>query len=94
VVVDLFFYRDPEESEKDEQQAKEQAVVPAKPEVVAPVHEDWNETLEPVASWAEDTAPPAAPAAAPAFGAPPAQEEWSAQVQDEWSTTAAAPAAA
>lgn len=24
VVVDLFFYRDPEESEKDEQQAKEQ----------------------------------------------------------------------
>lgn len=24
VVVDLFFYRDPEESEKEEQQAKEQ----------------------------------------------------------------------
>lgn len=27
VVVDLFFYRDPEESEKEEQQAKEQVVV-------------------------------------------------------------------
>nr|BAM19404.1 stubarista [Papilio xuthus] len=43
VVVDLFFYRDPEESEKEEQQAKEQAVVAAKPDVPPPVHEDWNE---------------------------------------------------
>ncbi|CAG9786241.1 unnamed protein product [Diatraea saccharalis] len=90
VVVDLFFYRDPEESEKEEQQAKEQAVVAAKPEVTVPVHEDWNETVEPVASWAEDGAP-AAPA--PAFGAPPAQEDWAAQVHDEWGTAAAAAAA-
>ncbi|XP_013199073.1 small ribosomal subunit protein uS2 [Amyelois transitella] len=92
VVVDLFFYRDPEESEKEEQQAKEQAVVAAKPEVPAAVHEEWSEPVEPVTSWAEDAAP-AAPA--PAFGAPPAQEDWAAQVQDEWSTAApAAPAAA
>ncbi|CAH2037664.1 unnamed protein product, partial [Iphiclides podalirius] len=91
VVVDLFFYRDPEESEKEEQQAKEQAVVVAKPDVPAPVHEDWNEPVEPVASWAEESAPPAAPA----FGAPPANEDWVAQVQDEWGTAApAAPAAA
>lgn len=27
VVVDLFFYRDPEESEKEEQQAKEQVLI-------------------------------------------------------------------
>ncbi|KAJ8728062.1 hypothetical protein PYW08_016447 [Mythimna loreyi] len=91
VVVDLFFYRDPEESEKEEQQAKEQVVAapPPKAEVPAPVHEDWNESVEPVTSWAEDAAPP--PAAA--FGAAPAQEDWAAQVQEEWGTTAAAAAA-
>lgn len=48
-----------------------------KPEVPAPVHEDWNETVEPVTSWAEDGAPAAA---APAFGAPAQQEDWAAQV--------------
>ncbi|XP_023943447.1 40S ribosomal protein SA [Bicyclus anynana] len=96
VVVDLFFYRDPEESEKEEQQAKEQAVIPAKAEVPPPpVHEDWIEPPEPVSTWTEDT-PAAAPAAA--FGAPAAaaQEDWAAQVQEEWGTPAqpAAPAAA
>ena len=50
---------------------------PPKAEVPAPVHEDWNESVEPVTSWAEDAAPP--PAAA--FGAPPAQEDWAAQVK-------------
>ncbi|CAH0701283.1 unnamed protein product [Spodoptera exigua] len=88
VVVDLFFYRDPEESEKEEQQAKEQVVAVAPPKVDAPaaVHEDWNESVEPVTSWAEDAAPP--PAAS--FGAAPAQEDWASQVQEEWGTTAAA----
>lgn len=94
VVVDLFFYRDPEESEKEEAQAKEQVAVAApKPEVQAPpVHEDWNEAVEPVASWAEEAAPP--PAAAATFGTAPPAEDWAAQVQDEWGTTApAAPVA-
>ncbi|XP_022830974.1 40S ribosomal protein SA [Spodoptera litura] len=88
VVVDLFFYRDPEESEKEEQQAKEQVVAVAPPKVDAPpaVHEEWNESVEPVTSWAEDAAPP--PAAS--FGAAPAQEDWASQVQEEWGTTAAA----
>lgn len=36
VVVDLFFYRDPDESEKEEQQAKELVALP-KPEVKADV---------------------------------------------------------
>lgn len=50
-----------------------------KSEAVAPAHEDWSEPAEPVASWAEEGAPAAAPAAA--FGAaPPAQEDWAAQV--------------
>ncbi|CAG9094217.1 40s ribosomal protein SA [Plutella xylostella] len=99
VVVDLFFYRDPDESEKEEQQAKEQAVVAAKPEVAAPVHEEWAEPPEAVTSWAEDGAPAAA--AAPAFGAAAAapaaagaQEDWAAQVQDEWGSTAPPAAAA
>lgn len=52
-----------------------------KPEVPPPVHEDWNEPVEQVTSWAEDAAP--APAAPAAFGAaPPAQEDWAAQVHD------------
>lgn len=54
-------------------------MVAAKPQEVAPpVHEDWAETVEPVASWAEEGAPAAA--AAPAFGAAAAQEDWAAQV--------------
>lgn len=57
-----------------------QAVVAAKPEVPPPApHEDWNETVEPVTSWAEE-APAPAPAAATTFGAPAAQEDWAAQV--------------
>lgn len=56
----------------------QQAVVAPKAEAPAPVHEDLYDTaVEPVASWAEDSAPPP-PAAA--FGAPPAQEDWAAQV--------------
>ena len=53
-------------------------MVAAKPEVPAPVHEEWAETVEPVASWAEEA--PAAPPA-PTFGAAAAaQEDWAAQV--------------
>lgn len=59
-------------------------MVAAKPEVPPPApHEDWNETVEPVASWAEEAPPPAptaATAAAATFGAPAAQEDWAAQV--------------
>lgn len=53
-------------------------MVAPKPEAPAPVHEDLYDTaVEPVASWAEDTA---APPPAAAFGAPPAPEDWAAQV--------------
>ncbi|XP_038211834.1 40S ribosomal protein SA [Zerene cesonia] len=89
VVVDLFFYRDPEESEKEEQQAKEQAVVAAKPEVAPLAHDDY-EPVEPVTSWNDD----AAPVAAATFGTPAAQDDWAAQVQEELGTAAPAAAAA
>lgn len=108
VVVDLFFYRDPEEAEKEEQAAKEQ-VAAAKPvEVSAVPHEapdlDWNTGGD--QDWAEVApAAPAAPAAAAAaaaapFAPPPATDDWAAEVaQEQWSAgqpaaVAAAPAPA
>jgi small subunit ribosomal protein SAe len=46
IMVDLFFYRDPEEAEKEEQAAKEQAALTAKVEepvaVVPPMAENWG----------------------------------------------------
>lgn len=94
VVVDLFFYREPEEAEKEEQAAKEAVVV--KPEVVQ--HEapdlEWN-TMD-TQDWSV-TEPAAAvvPAAGvpPAAAAPyvaPATDDWATQVQEEWGANATA----
>lgn len=59
-------------------------MVAAKPEVAAPVHEDYIEPVEPVTSWTDDAPPAAATAATAAaattFGAAPAQQDWAAQV--------------
>lgn len=52
-------------------------MVPAKTEVAPPVHEDWNDNVEPVASWAEEAA---APPPAATFGTAAVQEDWAAQV--------------
>jgi small subunit ribosomal protein SAe len=83
VVVDLFFYRDPEDAEKEEQAAKELApavkeYVPA-PEAALPT-ESWSNDVDPAAtateSWADDVPTPAAgtvpAAAAAAVAAAPA----------------------
>ncbi|KAJ8664972.1 hypothetical protein QAD02_006634 [Eretmocerus hayati] len=101
VVVDLFFYRDPEEAEKEEQAAKELA--PASKEYVpvtdsAPMPtESWTiEAAAPVTeSWADEPPPPqplpgagvpAAAAAAPAAAAAFApNSDWSAP-QEDWTT--------
>ncbi|XP_014212611.1 40S ribosomal protein SA [Copidosoma floridanum] len=106
VVVDLFFYRDPEEAEKEEQMAKEQT--PATKEF-APIADaglsasDWPvEVVDPNAPptevWADDVpvaAASVAPVASVAAAAAPApftaSTDWAAPVQDEW---AAAPAPA
>jgi small subunit ribosomal protein SAe len=77
VMVDLFFYRDPEEAEKDEQAARESALVAAKPEIEAApatIMENWATEVE-----TGETAEPAAFQAAPAAAAAPA--EWSAEVE-------------
>ncbi|RZF45451.1 hypothetical protein LSTR_LSTR009322 [Laodelphax striatellus] len=54
IVVDLFFFREPEEAEKDEAQAKEaQPAVVAKPEVeYAQPSESWADTMEPASGGA------------------------------------------
>jgi len=95
VMVDLFFYRDPEELEKEEQAAKEQAAIAGKAleaeqPIVNPVISSEN--------WPVETSVPAEvdPAAAATFTAPPAPvtEDWSAETENwgqdtnEWGGTA------
>jgi len=98
IMVDLFFYRDPEEAEKEEQAAIE-AKAP-KEEYSAPPAENWSTDAPAVggaeiADWANDTVPVAAvPMAQPGFGAAaPATDDWSATDTGDWAT-ASAPAAA
>jgi len=103
VVVDLYFYREPEEAEKEEQAAKE--LVAVKPEVVAPHDppeldwsepQQWSEVPAPAdaAAAAAAGAPPAAGGAPPAAAAPPAfpaaSDDWATQVQDDWAANATA----
>lgn len=91
VVVDLFFYRDPEEAEKEEQAQKE--LVAVKPELPQVAHEPadmvWAESDH---QWPEENAAAAAAAGAPPAGAPApapgafsASDDWATQVQEEFS---------
>merc|ERR1739844_847003 len=99
VMPDLFFYRDPEEVEKEEREkaeaAAESQMVKA-PDFVAPDKEDWAADGQPAAA-----APVAAPAAivAPGAAAPVAAyqvtEDWAAQTEtSDWAAASAAPAEA
>lgn len=96
VVVDLFFYREPEEAEKEEQAAKESVTAIVKqPEISAPLdapESDWNPT-EPT-DWASESVPPVAPVpGATSYVAP--TEDWAAEVaQEQWNNSTAAPAPA
>nr|CAH7753965.1 unnamed protein product [Callosobruchus chinensis] len=86
IVVDLFFYREPEEAEKKNQAGKE--AVAAVVEIPAPIDTqdlDWN-TAE-TTDWAPEAAvvPPAAPIAgvAPAFAV--ATDDWATELaQERW----------
>jgi len=102
VVVDLFFYRDPEEAEKEEQAAKE--IAPAVKEFTGPVETapapepGWVNEVEttPVATenWADEV-PPATAVVPPAAGAAPTFQpsgDWAAQPPEEWTTPVATPA--
>jgi len=105
VMPDLFFYRDPEEADKEERERQEQAAEAAKPEMAVPTKEDWGGDAD---DWAAEAAaaaaapglaaPAAAVAPAAAAGAAPAfsvTEDWAAQSEPtDWAAqSAAAPAA-
>ncbi|XP_033213406.1 40S ribosomal protein SA [Belonocnema kinseyi] len=104
VVVDLFFYRDPEEAEKEEQAAKELPAPPPKEFAAAEPStttdgwgNDADTNVNVTENWADDGAP-VAPAVVPAAGAPTAfapSGDWASQVpgQEDWAPApqAAAP---
>jgi len=89
VMPDLFFYRDPEEVEKEDRERAEAAAesqMTKAAEYVAPPKEEWGGD-EVVTDWSADgqapaAAPVAAPAAAPAAAAAPAVAAF--QVTDDW----------
>jgi len=93
VVVDLFFYRDPEEAEKEEQATKEVVAAPLKTEseFTSQPAEVWGNELvtEPVShSWAEDV--PVPPPVSGTTTQPVTfntSDDWAAQVQDDWGTS-------
>lgn len=93
--MDLFFYREPEEAEKEEQAAKEQVVPVIKAEVIShePVDTEWS-TKEPTETWAEEPAvvpPPTGGVATPAAAATAVSfnKDWATEVQNEqdWAAT-------
>jgi len=90
VMPDLFFYRDPEEADKEEKERQEAADA-ARLEAVPPTKEEWGgETEEWNATAAAEGAPalgaPALGAPAAAIGAPAAAAAAPAfQVTDDWS---------
>jgi small subunit ribosomal protein SAe len=89
IMPDLFFYRDPEETEKEEQVAGDVAKGGAKDEYV-PEYNAADAYPQEQAEWGADVPAPAAPQA----GYKPT-EDWSATDTGEWAaSTAAAPAAA
>lgn len=96
VMVDLYFYRDPEEVEKEEQAAQEAKTAPQQEQT----YNDWDTPAIAPAPAAEDWNEPAAPAlggfsapGAPAPAAPAVADDWSSWATEP-STTPAAPAAA
>lgn len=92
--MDLFFYREPEEAEKEEQAAKESVTpVVKQAEIPAPLEaleSDWNTTPEQV-EWTSEQVIPAVPAVpgTAAYTAP--AEDWAAEVaQEQWNNTTSA----
>ncbi|XP_075230814.1 stubarista 40S ribosomal protein SA [Lycorma delicatula] len=92
VVVDLFFFRDPDEQEKDEAAIKEAApVATVKPEVeYLPQTESWTDTADAAGqpTWTADDQPAPVPVTG-GFTATERADDWASQVNDEWSATPA-----
>ncbi|CAH1273188.1 small ribosomal subunit protein uS2-like [Branchiostoma lanceolatum] len=95
-MVDLYFYRDPEELEKEEQAAAEKAAAEAQ----TPYQPDWTQQTEQVqpeiTDWSAEMAAGPAPGAAVQTGEftmPAAPTDWAAPTED-WGATPAPPPAA
>lgn len=87
VMPDLFFYRDPEEAEKEEQAAKQEALANQAVPVGAPkVDEPWGGD-DMTTDWANEPAPGVAPAA-PKF----IKDDWASQAPavSDWAADAPA----
>jgi len=86
IMADMFFYRDQEEAEKEEQ-AREAAAAPAPikaaPEEYQP--DNWAEPAPESSNWADEAPAPAAPAPAPAAFV--ASDDWASAPTDDWGTT-------
>lgn len=83
--MDLFFYREPEEAEKEEQAAKEPVIL--KVDIPEPTDlEAWNPP-EPT-QWSEEPAPAVAQTIAPAPAAYANPDDWASEVQGEWANSA------
>jgi len=102
VMPDLFFYRDPEEAEKEEAARAEEVIASKQADFVAPpAKEEWGgeelaSAAAPVTDWSADGAPaPAAAPAAPAAAAPAFQvtDDWAAQTETSDWAAQSAPAA-
>merc|ERR1712127_501928 len=89
VMADMFFYRDPQDIEKEEKDKLEQqqAAAPAAPFAVA-AGEDWaSAPAVESTNWADEAPAPVAAPAAPFTVA--AGEDWASAPADDWSTPAA-----
>lgn len=95
VVVDLFFYREPEEAEKEEQAAKEAVAAVVKPaEIAAPIEpQDLDWTTTEATEWSAEPVAPVPPVAGAAPFAVAATDDWATEVAQEQWTATNAPAA-
>jgi len=105
VMVDLYFYRDPEEADKEEQEARERAAVQKEQEPAPAYADQWGAEAVPIAAAAQSIAPEAvtdwaaeaAPKVGPAVGmgqAPMAQQPFGTTTTTEDWASADAPAPA
>jgi len=89
VMADMFFYRDPQDIEKEEKDKLEQqqAAAPVKAVAEEYVQENWTEPAVESTNWADEAPAPAAAPAAPFAVA--AGEDWASAPADDWSAPAA-----
>lgn len=92
VMVDLYFYRDPEEAEKEELAALEKAAAKEDVTETWPTGAELGTATTDVTDWASEAAPSASAVPITSYGNP--TEDWSAPEPAEWSVPAAGSAAA